>query len=124
MEAAAPQVSVPKADISAPRRLPDNFERLVGAWHRIYLLAKKLEPKVEAARKTVVSLLVAAGVPVGEHIATKYGSISLQTKVTTNWEAMARSTLAPAFIEQLVPQFTKTGDPFTRAPQSWAGEAK
>jgi hypothetical protein len=124
MEAAAPQPSIPKVDAPAPRQLPENFERLVGAWKRIYLIAKKLEPRVETARKTVVQLLVTAGFKVGEHATSKHGTISLQTKSTTNWEGIARAVVAPAFLEQLIPQFTKVGEPFLRAPQSWAGEAK
>jgi hypothetical protein len=114
----------PKPKPLPPKQLPANFERLVGAWKRIYLITKKLEPRVTAARKVIVELLIDAGIPVGQHIETKHGSVSLQTQSRTDWEAIARAVVAPAFLEMLVEQFTKTGDPFIRAPHSWAGEAK
>lgn len=94
-------------------------EKLIGAWRRVYQLWKPLETKVDAARKAVVELIVAAGL---DGIDTKFGEIKLMRKDTTDWQALARSVIAPAFIEQLVPAFTKTGDPYTRAPTRWSAE--
>ena len=109
---------------SQTRKPPKNIDRLVAVWKRAFVLAKKIEPKVEAARAAVVQLLVDAGVPVGDKIETKHGSLSLQTKTTTDWEGLARSVIATDKLEELVPKFTKTSAPFTRAPSSWAGEAR
>lgn len=103
-------------------------EKLIGAWHRLYLTFKPIEvkleavrAKVDAARAKIVKLLVDAGV---ESFVSKHGKVSLQRRHTINWEQLARDTLKPEFVEKLVAMYTTTSAPFTRAPQSWSGESK
>lgn len=98
--------------------------KLVGAWRRVYLIFKPLEARVDDARGKVAELMRAAGLQLGEKLATKYGDVCLQTKSTIDWEGMARSVVKPEFLEQLKTQFTSTSKPFVRAPHSWSGEAK
>jgi hypothetical protein len=97
------------------------LDRAVGLWRRAYLIIKPLEQRVEAARARFTELLVAAGV---KGFDSKHGTINLETKKTTNWEALARSVIASKFVDELVPQFTSESKPYVRAPQRWAGEAK
>lgn len=98
--------------------------KLVGAWRRVYLIFKPLEARVDDARGKVAELMRAAGLQLGEKLATKHGDVCLQTKSTIDWEGMARSVVKPEFLEQLKTQFTSTSKPFVRAPHSWSGEAK
>lgn len=115
-DSAAPHASSP-----APALDGAVADRLIGLWKKAYLLFKPIEARVDAARAKVVEMLIAAGV---HSFDSKHGAIGLQTKKTTNWEALARSVVAPAFVEQLIPQFTSESAPFVRAPTRWNGEAK
>jgi hypothetical protein len=122
MSTSAPSQSAPpSASTPAPTLDSKLAELAVGMWKRFYLRFKPLEDKVDAARKKVVALLVAAGV---ENIATKHGTLSLQRKSTTDWQALARAVIKPELLDEYVKQFTTTSDPFVRAPASWSGEAK
>jgi hypothetical protein len=122
MSTSAPSQSAPpSASTPAPTLDSKLVELAVGAWKRFYLRFKPLEDKVEAARKKLAQMLVAAGV---ENIATKHGTLTLQRKTTTNWEALARSIVKPELLEQSIQLFTSTSEPFLRAPASWSGEAK
>lgn len=120
MTSSAPKSeTAPTASPAPAKSTTRKVEKLVGAWRRIYKIFKPLEAKVDTARKAVVELLVAAGL---EKIETKFGPVSLSRKDTTDWQALARSVIAPAFVEQLIPQFTKTSEPYTRAPTHWSAE--
>ena len=96
-----------------------SIERAVGSWRRLYRLFKPLERKTDAARDQVVELLKANGL---EAVDTKHGTIKLMTKDTVDWQALARSVIAPAFIAQLVPQFTTKSDPYTRGLPTWSSK--
>lgn len=115
------QSASPSALTPAPTLDSKLAELAVGMWKRFYLRFKPLEDKVDAARKKVAQMLVAAGV---ENIATKHGTLTLQRKNTTDWEALARAYIKPELITSSLPMFTSTSDPFLRAPSSWSGEAK
>lgn len=118
-EPATPPVVAPTPALDGA--IASRLDKTVNTWRRVYLLFKPLEDRVEVARKKFVELLVAAGVKSFE---SKHGTISLTTKQTTNWEALARSIIEPKFIEQAIPQFTSESAPYVRAPARWSGEAK
>lgn len=122
MTSSAPKsepTTTPEVSPAPTRALLARATKLIGAWKRGYKLLKPLEAKVDAARKLVVDLLVDAGL---QGIVTKHGELNLQTKTTTNWEALARAVIAPKFIEQLVPQFTTKSDPYLRGLTRWSAE--
>jgi hypothetical protein len=119
----APQPSNTVTPTESPTALDSALvEKLIGGWRRVYRLWKPLEQKVDEARRAVVGLLVAAGVE--SYVSKKHGKISLQRKKTVDWEQMARDLITPKVIEGIIDRYTSTSSPFTRAPQSWAGEGK
>ena len=118
---ASSQSAPPSASTPVPALDSKLAELAVGAWKRLYLRFKPLAGLVEAAREKVTKLLVDAGV---DNLATKHGTLTLQTKSTTNWEKLARSIIKPELLEQSIPMFTSTSAQFLRAPASWSGESK
>jgi hypothetical protein len=99
------------------------LEAAINAWMAVHQklngFKKALEPRVDASKAKVIDLMKAAGL---ESYASKYGKISLQTKKTINWEALARSLITEQVINGVVEKFTKVSDEFVKAPQSWGGD--
>lgn len=124
-----PAPSVPAASPSAQEvpapalgaAIAKQLDKAVAAWRRRYLIFKPLELVVDALRAKVTQQLRDAGV---KSFDSKHGTVSLQTKHTTNWEAMVRAVIAPKFVEQLIPEYTTESAPFVRAPTRWSGETK
>jgi hypothetical protein len=94
-------------------------DALVAAWKAAHLLFKPLEAKLKAARDAVTAAIVATG---ADHIETKLGTIALRTRTEVDWQALARSQLAPTVIEDLKPKYAKTSAPYVQAPSDWSAE--
>lgn len=101
------------------------LEKAVHSWMGAYVkwcaIVKPIEVKLDEAKGKVASMMRASGLDAFE---SKMGRISLQTKVTTDWEALARTLLKEEVINENIEKFKKESDPFLRAPQAWAGKAK
>lgn len=95
--------------------------RLIAKWKRLYLRHKPLELELEKARHAVRDGIIESG---EKFIASKLGTIALQTKTVTDWEALARSALKPEFIAQMLPMFTRESAAFVAAPRDWGAEAR
>src|SRR4051812_10943585 len=85
------------------------LDRLILAWKRAYVRLAKIKPVVELARGDVAKLLQETG---GEPFESKHGKVSFRTPTNTDWQALARSALKPEFIDQMLPMFTKQGEPY------------
>jgi len=93
---------------------------------------EQLKAKSDKAKAAVIAIMQKAGI---ESHDSPYGKISLQTKETTNYEAVL-TDIAEVYkikhgvdlftlvdVETLKAKHTKECDAFIRAPQAWGGKA-
>jgi hypothetical protein len=96
-------------------------DQLVATWKKLHIASKQIQPQLEQTREDVTKLIVESG---ADHIVTKLGTIGLQHKTSTDWEALARHFLSAAVIDASVGLFKKQSDPFVCAPREWGFEAR
>lgn len=97
-------------------------EKRIAAWKAAYVLYKRAEKKMKAAKAIVHGLFKKHG---ASFVESKLGILKLRSGGTNvDWKGLAHANIAADVIERELPKYTTVGEKQLAALPSWGAEAK